>query len=169
MKKKLHFIKKLWQISWVGIGNPKCRAVVSDDYKVPISAFRIVVQSIWEKGRLDMTIFSWSLPLACCLPRWLSLCFVNVGIAPASLSAFLYLVRCLLIELTHNFCSHYGLYCKFSKFPSSSSVAFSRLLIHYLNSQPSNITSNSLRVQKREKNECIISEDVMDGQGLNSP
>lgn len=117
--------------------------------------FRIVVQSIWEKGRLDMTILSWSLLLACCLPHWLSLCFVNVGTAPASFSAFFYLVRCLLVELTHNFCSHRGLYYKFSDFLCSSSVAFSRLLIQYQNSQPSNITSNSLRVQKREKKKWV--------------
>lgn len=63
--------------------------------------------------------------------------------------------------------SYHLLYCDDPDFPPSSSESSSRLLIPPQKSQPSNFTSNSLRVQRR-KNDCRIPEGVMEGQALNS-
>lgn len=91
--------------------------------------------------------------LLCAPSASLCLHFVNAGIAPASLPAFLLFGQTSPCrQLTHSSSSHDCLYPDSSNFPSSRSAASSRPLIH-LNPQLSHLTSNSLRVQRRK--ECV--------------
>lgn len=129
---KTQIIKKLWQTSWVRLGNPKCRTVAADYHKLPSSAARGPGSAGLKEGMVEHTCPPWSSPLATRRFRTGSACALWMW-TPASLLCLLSFVRCLPAESweTHNTRSYYHSYCEDSNLSSSSSEASSRVPVYF--------------------------------------